>query len=135
MKMIYWFDVVVDSKCDYPAACNAMETLLVHRDIFHDVVAFDRLTSLLKIKGVALHPGPRLSSLLPIQAGGVSSLRKEYGSLECSIEVVSGIDEAVKLINSYGSSHTDTIVTEDGKILIHTYTIEMSLVIHKFVYK
>ena len=93
-----------------------METLLVHRDIFHDVVSFDRLTSLLKKEGVVLHPGPRLSSLLPIQAGGVSSLRKEYGSLECSIEVVGGADEAIKLINSLGSSHTDAIVTEDGEM-------------------
>ena len=106
---------VIDSKCDYPAACNAMETLLIHTDIFGNMASFNRLTSLLKEKGVVLHPGPRLSSLLPIQAVGVSSLRKEYGGLECSIEVVGGVEEAVELINSYGSSHTDTVVTEDGE--------------------
>lgn len=104
----------MDSKCDYPAACNAMETLLIHIDIFKNPVAFDNLTSSLKKKGVVLHPGPRLASLLPIQSGDVSSLRKEYGGLECSVELVNGVEEAVEVINTHGSSHTDTIVTESG---------------------
>jgi len=93
-----------------------METLLVHEDLFKNVVSFDRLVSLLKEKNVVLHPGPRLSSLLPIQARGVSSLRTEYGRLECSIEVVKNVEEAVAIVNGHGSAHTDTIVTEDGEL-------------------
>ena len=103
-----------DSKCDYPAACNAMETLLVHKDIFNSP-SFNSLTSSLKERGVTLHPGPRLAALLPIQSGSVSSLHTEYGGLECSVEVVDTVEEAVEIINTHGSSHTDTVITEDGE--------------------
>ena len=102
-----------DSKCDYPAACNAMETLLVHKSIFNSTV-FSHLTSSLKQRGVTLHPGPYLATLLPVQSGGVSTLRKEYGGMECSVEVVESLTEAIDVINTHGSSHTDTIITEDG---------------------
>lgn len=91
-----------------------METLLVHASIFNSP-SFHRLTSALKEKGVSLHPGPQLASLLPIQSGVASSLRKEYGGLECSVEVVQSAREAIEVINTHGSSHTDTIITENGK--------------------
>ena len=113
-KMFNTFTLVDESKCDYPAACNAMETLLVHSSIFNSP-AFNQLTSVLKQKGVALHPGPRLSSLLPVQPAVTSTLRKEYGALECSVEVVTSLREAMEVINTHGSGHTDTIVTENGE--------------------
>ncbi len=61
---------------------------------------------------VVLHPGPRLALSLPIDAP-TSSLRQEYGALECAVEAVDSVTEAVQHINSHGSSHTDAIVTED----------------------
>jgi len=48
------FFVVVDSKCDYPAACNAMETLLIHKDLLRSAF-LDRLLKALREKGVSLH--------------------------------------------------------------------------------
>ena len=65
---------------------------------------------------VLLHPGPALSAVLPAHSH-TSSLRVEYGGLECSIEIVDSLEEAVEHINSHGSSHTDCIITEDGMLL------------------
>lgn len=104
---------MLDSKCDYPAACNAVETVLVHSSLMHSM-AFETIASSLKDRGVVLHSGPQLTSMLPVQSA-VSSMRVEYGGLECSVEVVDSLEEAIKHINSHGSSHTDCIVTENGK--------------------
>ena len=104
---------MADSKCDYPAACNAMETLLVHRS-FMESSGFQEITSSLKERGVTLHSGPRLASLLPV-VSSVSSMQVEYGGLECSVEVVNSLQEAIEHVNNHGSSHTDCIVTEDGE--------------------
>ena len=105
--------LVVDSKCDYPAACNAMETLLLHQDLLH-TPTFHEIMSSLRSRQVAIHLGPRLSTLLSVGCPA-SSLHKEYSGLECTVEVVKGVEDAVNHINTYGSSHTDTIVTEDGE--------------------
>lgn len=107
---------MLDSKCDYPAACNAVETVLVHSSLMHST-AFETITSSLKDKGVVLHSGPRLTSMLPVQSA-VSSMRVEYGGLECSVEVVDSLEEAIEHINSHSSSHTDCIVTENGKNIL-----------------
>lgn len=53
LSFCFDFFVVVDSKCDYPAACNAMETLLVHRDLIRSSF-LDRLLKALREKGVSL---------------------------------------------------------------------------------
>uniref|UniRef100_A0A3Q3CPB0 Delta-1-pyrroline-5-carboxylate synthase n=1 Tax=Haplochromis burtoni TaxID=8153 RepID=A0A3Q3CPB0_HAPBU len=102
----------VDSKCDYPAACNAMETLLIHRDLLRTPV-FDQIIDLLRTEQVKIHAGPRFASYLTFSPSEVKSLRTEYGDLECCIEVVDSMQEAVDHIHKYGSSHTDVIVTEN----------------------
>ncbi|KAG8435481.1 hypothetical protein GDO86_013423 [Hymenochirus boettgeri] len=104
--------IVRDSKCEYPAACNAMETLLIHRDVLRTPL-FDQIIDMLRVEQVKIHAGPKFASYLTFSPSEVKSLRTEYGDLECCIEVVDGVQDAIDHIHKYGSSHTDAIITEN----------------------
>ncbi|XP_033975691.1 delta-1-pyrroline-5-carboxylate synthase isoform X2 [Trematomus bernacchii] len=104
--------IVRDSKCDYPAACNAMESLLIHRDILRTPL-FDQILDMFRTERVKIHAGPCLASYLTFSPSEAKSLRAEYGDLECCMEVVDSMQEAVDHIHKYGSSHTDVIITEN----------------------
>ncbi len=103
--------VTVDAKCQYPAVCNAVETLLVHEDaasVFLPLVA-----QRLKAQGVALRGDERTRALIEADEATEEDWQTEYTDLILSIRVVSSLDEAVAHINRYGSHHTDCIVTND----------------------
>ena len=105
--------IVIDAKTDYPAACNALETLLVHEDLSKD----GRLQQLLEgLQGASVqtHYGPKLAEMLGVEP--VASMRVEYGNLACAVEVVSDMDEAIEHIHEYGSGHTETIITDDNQL-------------------
>ncbi|KAM8923922.1 delta-1-pyrroline-5-carboxylate synthase isoform 1-T1 [Pelodytes ibericus] len=104
--------IVRDSKCEYPAACNAMETLLIHRDVLRTPL-FDQIIDMLRVEQVKIHAGPRFASYLTFSPSEVKSLRTEYGDLECCIEVVDSVQDAIEHIHKYGSSHTDVVITEN----------------------
>jgi glutamate-5-semialdehyde dehydrogenase len=108
-----------NAKIQRPGACNALDTLLVHRSVAAQVlpaVAADLLEH-----GVELRAEP--ASLALLQAAGVSGERvkpagpqdfgTEFLALVCSLKVVDSLDEAVEHIEQYGSGHTEAILTED----------------------
>ncbi|KAK4436592.1 Delta-1-pyrroline-5-carboxylate synthase [Sesamum alatum] len=105
--------IVLDAKTDYPAACNAMETLLVHKDLLENGI-LNELIMELQIKGVKIFGGPRASSLLNIPEA--HSLHHEYSSLACTVEIVDDVNAAIDHIHQHGSAHTDCIVTEDHEV-------------------
>ena len=97
--------LVLDSKTDYPAACNALETLLVHRDWGHTDALLEALTA----AGVALHRGPEGPEGLP----EAPALHHEYSALALTVQPVAGLEAAIDHIHAHGSGHTECIVTED----------------------
>lgn len=106
--------IIRDAKCDYPAACNAMETLLIHEDLM-DGDFFSDVCNMLKKEGVKIYSGPRLSELLTFGPPPAKTMKYEYGALECCIEVTKDIQSAIDHIHTYGSGHTEVIITENSK--------------------
>lgn len=100
--------IVVDAKTDYPSACNAMETLLLHKDTIENGVAAQTLMAL-RVAKVKCLGGPKA-----MKAGlcdtPAKELKCEYGDLTCMVEVVNNMDEAIDWIHAYGSGHTESIV-------------------------
>ncbi|XP_009351358.2 delta-1-pyrroline-5-carboxylate synthase [Pyrus x bretschneideri] len=106
--------IVLDAKIDYPAACNAMETLLVHNDL-KSTTAFYDLVVELRIAGVTLYGGPRASALLMIPEA--HSFHHEYSSMACTVEFVDDVHAAIDHIHEHGSAHTDCIIAEDQEVV------------------
>lgn len=105
--------IVLDAKTDYPSGCNAMETLLVHKDLV-EKGWLNSISVDLRSEGVTLYGGPKASSLLNVPLA--RSLHHEYCSLACTVEIVDDVYAAIDHINRYGSAHTDSIVTEDHEV-------------------
>ena len=106
--------VILDAKTQYPAACNAVETLLIHRDLASTFLP--AVTQLLRTSGVQIRGTREVMELL---AGSDimedADFTTEYNDRILSIKLVSGVEEAVLHINTYGSHHTDAILTENDK--------------------
>lgn len=102
--------ISLDAKTDYPSACNAMETLLLHVDTLKNGVAMKTMMSL-RSAGVKClgGPGAMKAGLCDVAAVEMSC---EYGDLTCMVEVVQCIDDAIDWIHKYGSGHTETIVCD-----------------------
>ena len=104
--------ICLDSKLQYPAACNAMETLLVHKDIAEKVLP--DLVGIFKEKQVELVGCVKTCQVVPeVPLAHESDWDMEYNDLQLSIKIVDSFSEAVKFINRHGSGHTDVIITEN----------------------
>ena len=105
--------VTVDSKVQYPAACNAVETLLVSEKIAAEFLP--KLSIAMKEENVVLKGDNATRITLPnIEIAIEDDWKKEYGDKILSIKIVKNIEEAINHINTYGSGHTDCIITQDN---------------------
>ncbi len=104
--------VALDSKIQYPAACNAIETLLVHKDI---APAFlEKAIPLFNSKDVKLIGDKRSVELGLKYVASLEDWKTEYLDLILSIKIVDDIEEAIRHIQEYSSKHTDGIITENS---------------------
>ena len=102
----------LDAKLQYPAVCNAMETLLVHKNFAEKVLP--DLVEEFREKQVELVGCVKTCKVTPeVSPACESDWDLEYNDLKLSIKIVDGFSEAVKFINKHGSGHTDMIVTEN----------------------
>lgn len=108
-------DLTVDAKVQKCGVCNALETLLVHRDIAAEFLP--RVAAELQARGVELRGCAATRQILAkIKAASEEDWSTEYLDLILSIRIVNSPGEAVAHINAYGSHHTDTVVTEDAEV-------------------
>eukprot|EP01032_Pedospumella_encystans_P021650 gene21650-24549_t len=121
--------IVIDSKIDYPSACNAAESLLIH-ECHVNTGAADKLLRALRSKGVALYGGPEAVKQGLTEQIAVD-LHREYGDLQITVEVVRSMQHAVQHINTHGSGHTECIVTENAETAeLFTRTADSACVFH-----
>ena len=107
-------DIAVDSKTQYPAACNAIETLLVHKSIAPDFLPL--VAAALQTRHVELRGCDRTREILHISAANEADWATEYSDLILSIKIVDSLEDAIAHITTYGSRHTEAIVTENSAI-------------------
>ncbi len=108
--------VIDDAKTDYPAVCNAVETVLIHEAVARTFLP--ALVARLSGKGVSLLGGAGVRTLLPPElaatVGEVENWHTEYGDLTLAIGVVPSLEAAIAHIHQHGSAHTESICTTDA---------------------
>ncbi len=103
--------IIIDAKTQYAAACNAVETLLVHEDIAQDFLP--KAQAALTEAGIKLRGDAAVAALIPVELMSEEEYSTEYGEWTLSIKIVPSVEAAVAHINRYGSHHTDAILTTD----------------------
>ena len=109
--------LAVDGKCDYPAACNATETLLVHRDFLPHLPA---VAKQLVDHGVTLRADAEARAALAAagieaQPATADDFGREWGDLTLAVATVADLEAAVDHVHRHGSAHTEAIVTADPR--------------------
>lgn len=104
-------NITVDAKTQYPAACNAIETLLIHRDIAEKFLP--SIAQALTEKGVELRGDEATKKIIHCNAATEEDWKTEYSDLILAIKIVHDLSSSIEHINYYGSKHTDGIVTNN----------------------
>ena len=103
-------DIIENAKCQRPGVCNALETLLIHRNalpVFAPMIAK-------RLAGVEFHADEAFRALVPQAIPATEEdWYCEYLALKLAVRTVDSIDEAIAHINKYGSGHSDCIVTDN----------------------
>lgn len=102
--------VIIDAKCQYAAACNATETVLVHQTAAPDFLP--KLKAALEDR-VELRGCPQTLKLISVNPASGDDWDEEYNDFILSIKIVASAQEAIEFINRHGSRHTDAVLTEN----------------------
>lgn len=104
--------ICLDSKSQYPSACNAVETILINKNIANEYLP--KLYNLFKENNIKMNGCEEVIKILnQSDIGEVKEWHLEYGDKEVSLKIVENTEEAYNHINKYGSHHTDSIVSEN----------------------
>src|SRR4051812_11011773 len=112
-------EIVMNAKCQRPAVCNAMETLLVDRKVAEEFLP--KIATRLAEKNVQFHVDPESQVILQgdldlsVKPATELDWSTEYNDYVVNVRIVDGVDVAIGHINRYGSAHSDSIVTRDEK--------------------
>ncbi|WP_445997534.1 glutamate-5-semialdehyde dehydrogenase [Okibacterium fritillariae] len=105
-------DIVENAKVQRPSVCNAVETLLVHRDAAARVLP--QVLERLRSSGVTVHGDARTAALAPDVAPATEAdWQTEYMTLDIAVRIVDDLDEALEHIRRYSTGHTESIITDD----------------------
>jgi len=108
-------DLAVDSKTQYPAACNSIETLLVHSSIADAFLP--KVVAALRAKGVEVRGCDRSLKICPdLIPASELDWSTEYSDSILAVRIVDSVNDSIDHINTYGSKHTDAIVTKNAEI-------------------
>ena len=109
--------------------CGAMETLLVHREVAKNILP--QLSERYSSEGVELRGCKETKEIIKVKTANEEDWSTEYLAPILSVKIVGGIEEAIEHINLFGSSHTDSIVTENNeKVAIFFDQVDSSSVMH-----
>lgn len=104
--------ICLDSKAQYPSACNAVETILINKNIANEYLP--KLYNLFKENNIKMNGCEEVRKILnQSDIGEVKEWHLEYGDKEASLKIVENTEEAYNHINKYGSHHTDSIISEN----------------------
>lgn len=114
-------DLVTDSKTQYVVVCNALETLLVHEAIAKEFLPL--LKESLDKKNVEIRGCEKTVQIIHCKKATEEDWQTEYLDYILAIKIVSSMEEAIEHINTYGSKHTDTIITENTQAVKQFMTL------------
>ncbi|SFV60086.1 Gamma-glutamyl phosphate reductase [hydrothermal vent metagenome] len=103
--------ISINAKCQRPGVCNAMETLLIDRDIAH--TALPRLYAAFNEEETQMLGDPEVQEIIEVELATIDDYDTEYLANILSIKIVDGLDEAVEHISKFGSGHSEAILTEN----------------------
>ena len=104
--------IIIDAKCQYPSACNSVESVLINRKIKDKILP--SLIMSLRENSVVINSDEEIKHEYSNDINSVvSDWHKEYGEKILSLKIVDNINDAISHINKFGSGHTDCIITEN----------------------
>jgi glutamate-5-semialdehyde dehydrogenase len=105
-------DIAINAKTQRPGVCNAIETILVHKNIAEDVML--KLEAALKEKNVEIFGCERTQKIMKAaKPASEEDWYKEYLDLKIAVKIVDSLEEAIEHINKYGTKHSESIVTQN----------------------